>query len=470
VVQDIKAQMEADVRTATTALLRPGAIAIVGASEDPTLPGGKLLHNLVGGKYPGPIYPVLEPKPGSTRRPVQVLARQALHNISEIPVGVDMAVVVLPPHRASATAVELVKRGVRAVVVPVPGFAEAHQEGRDLQAKMADTVRCGGARLLGPNTLGLYSVNSKINLVTGVDPAPASIETVRSPRVALLSQAGELDQVFIDSLMGHREALSLYVSLGNAADVGFEHLVRGAVEEPGVAAVAMVPSGEVDVPALASAVRDLSGRVPILVAPKVRGVAALRAAKAHVGGATDAGEAMPDLVAAGAIPARDIEDLADRTAAVVNQPMARGRRVAVLSTSGGAAVAAASHLADQGMEVPALSANVQGVLRTWLPDHAGASNPVNITGKLPSNNYWPLISGVMGQGNVDGAVVLAVGADPPALGKAVVEANRRRGKPIIGVTVGAPRMEAALVDAGIPVYPTPARAARAYQALVPIPL
>jgi len=470
VVQDVKERIETDLRSATTALLRPGAIAIVGASEDPTLPGGKLLHSLIEGRYPGPIYPVLEPKPGSTRRPTQVLARKALQSITEIPDGVDMAVVVLPPHRAAATAVELVKRGVRAVVVPVPGFAEAHQEGRDLQAKMVESVRCGGARMLGPNTLGLYSRSSKVNLVTGVDPAPEAVNTARAHRVAMLSQAGELDQVFIDSLLGHREALSLYVSLGNAADMGFEHLLRGAAEEPGVAAVAMVPSGEVDVPALASTVRQVSGNIPVLVAPKVRGAAALRAARSHVGGATDAGDAMPALVAAGAIPARDIEDLADRTVAVINQPMARGRRVAVLSTSGGAAVAAASHLTDLGMDVPSMPADVQGVLRAWLPDHAGASNPVNLTGSLPSNNYWPLVSGVMGQPNIDGALVLAVGADPPALAKTIIEAQRRRDKPVVGVTVGAPSTEAALVDAGIPVYPTPARAARAYQALVPIPL
>jgi acetyltransferase len=179
---------------------------------------------------------------------------------------------------------------------------------------------------------------------------------------------------------------------------------------------------------------------------------------------------MPALVAAGAIAARDIEDLADRTAAVVAQPMARGRRVAVLSTSGGAAVAAASHLTDLGMEVPPLDGRVQGALRAWLPDHAGASNPVNITGSLPAGNYWPVVSGVLGQPNVDGALVLVVGADPPALAKTVIEAQRRREKPVVGVTVGAPSTEGALVDAGIPVYPTPARAARAYQSLVPIPL
>ena len=76
----------------------------------------------------------------------------------------------------------------------------------------------------------------------------------------------------------------------------------------------------------------------------------------------------------------------------------------------------------------------------------------------------------MGQANIDGGMVLAVGADPPAFAKAVIDVAKRRGKPVVGVTVSAPRTEAALVDAGIPVYPTPARAARAYQALVPLPL
>jgi acyl-CoA synthetase (NDP forming) len=469
-VQDIKDRMAADVRAATTALLRPGSVAIIGASEDPSLPGGRLLHALVEGRYPGPIYPVIEPKQGARRAPNQVLALRALHNISELPDGVDMAVVVLPPNRATATTAELVKRGIRAIIVPVPGFAEAHEEGRRLQHRMVASARCGGARLLGPNTLGLYSREARVNLVNGIDPTPAGIQTARRPRVAFLSQAGELDQVYIDTLLGHREAVSLYVSLGNAADVGFEHLLRGAVEEPAVAAVAIVAAGEVNVPALASTIRDVSARVPVLVTPKVRGKAALRAARSHTGGATEAQDAMPDLVAAGAIASRDIVDLADRTTAVVNQPMSRGRRVAVLSTSGGAAVAASSHLADLGLEVPVLPREVQSVLRSWLPDHAGSSNPVNLTGTLPGGNYLPLVSGVLGQASVDGALVLAVGVDPPALAKAVIEASKRRTKPVVGVTVGAPRTEAALVDAGIPVYPTPARAARAYQALVPLPL
>lgn len=469
-VQDVRERMEADIRSATTALLRPGSVAIIGASEDPSLPGGKLLHNLISGRYPGPIYPVIEPGPGNREPPKQVLAHRAYHSISELPEGLDLAVLVQPPNRATATALELVKRGVRAFVVTTAGFAEAHQEGREMQRRIVDSVTRGGARLLGPNTLGIYSVTSKLNLVTGVDPAPAGIETGRKPRLALLSQAGELDQVFIDTVLGHREALSLYVSLGNAADVSFEHLLRGAVGEPGIAAVAIVPAGEVDVPALASTIREVSARVPVLVAPKVRGRAARRAANAHSGGATDAEEAMPSLVAAGAISARDLEDLADRTVAVVNQPMARGRRVAVMSTSSGAAVATASHLTDLGMDVPTIPAEIQQVLRSWLPDHAGASNPVTLTGKLPALNYRPVLSGVMGQPNIDGGIVLAVGADPPALAKAVIDVAKRRGKPMVGVTVSAPRTEAALVDAGIPVYPTPARAARAYQALVPLPL
>jgi acyl-CoA synthetase (NDP forming) len=364
---------------------------------------------------------------------------------------------------------ELVKRGVRAIMVPMPGFAEAHQEGREMQGRMADSVRSAGARLLGPNTLGLYSHNARLDLTRGIDPHPPAVEGARGPRIALLSQAGELDQVFIDSVARNREALALYVSLGNAADVGFEHVLPGAAEEPGVDAVALVPSGEVDVPALSSSVREASARVPVLVVPKVRGPAALRAARFHVGGATDAEESMPALVAAGAIAARDMEDLADRTVAVVNQPMARNRRVAVISTSGGAAVAAASHLSVQGLEVPVLQPEVQQVLRSWLPSHVSAANPVNLTGHLPAANYRPCVSGVLGQARVDGAVVLVVGSDNPALAAAIIDAARKRRKPVVAVTVGAPRTRSTLVDAGIPVYPTPSRAARAYQALVPLP-
>ena len=93
-VQDVRERMRADIRSATTALLRPGSVAIIGASEDPSLPGGKLLHNLIAGRYPGPIYPVIEPGPGHREPPKQVLAHRAYHSIAELPEGLDLAVLV----------------------------------------------------------------------------------------------------------------------------------------------------------------------------------------------------------------------------------------------------------------------------------------------------------------------------------------------------------------------------------------
>jgi acetyltransferase len=467
-VRDYKEGMATDARSALMALLRPNAVAVVGASDDPSLPGGELMHSLLEGGFPGPVYPVVEASGSARAPPGQVLGHRSLPSLRELPEGVDLAVVVLPPERSAAAAAECVKRGVRAVIVPVPGFAEAHEQGRETQRRMVDDVTCGGARLLGPNTHGLFSSEGKLNLTTGIDPKGP--HRVLRRRVALLSQAGELDQVFISTLQVHGEGLGMYVSLGNAADISFQHLIPPAAGEPGVAAVALMPAGELDLPALASTVRNVSPSVPVLVAVKARGRAAVRAARAHVGGATDGHDALPDLEAAGAIIARDLEDLADRTAAVVLQPRAEGRRVSVISTSGGAAVAAASHLADQGLDVPVLAPEVQHALMTFIPDHGTAANPVNLTGHLPSNNFFPCVDGVLGQPNIDGAVVLAVGVDHPTLAPAVAEVSSKRRKPVVAVAVGAPKTETALQDSGIPVYPTPARAARAYQALAPRPI
>jgi acyl-CoA synthetase (NDP forming) len=226
----------------------------------------------------------------------------------------------------------------------------------------------------------------------------------------------------------------------------------------------------VDRLALSSAVRGVAPRTPVLVAHKVRGRAAMRAARSHAGAAMEASEAMPDLEAAGAVLATDLVDLADRTAAMVLQPRARGRRVAVLSTSGGAAVAAASHLEDMRLEVPVLPEQVQRALVQWLPEHGTAANPVNLGGALPAGSLRPVVEGVLGQPTVDGTVVLAVGVEVPARATAAAEAATARGKPVVGVTVRAPLTAKAMREAGIPVYPSPARAARAYQALVPGPL
>ncbi len=455
----------ADMRTATTALLHPNAVAVVGATDDPRRLGGRLMLSLVQGGFRGPVHPVDEPDPASSKVPPQILAKRTLWSVTELPDGVDLVVLTIGGDRAVALAAECVRKGVRAVMVLVPGFAEAHQRGRELQMRLLDEVSLKGGRLLGPNSTGLYCASSALNLAPGL-----GIPGKEPGSVALLSQAGDLDQLFIDTLRGHGLGLGLYVGLGNAADLGPQHLLAAAADEPGIKAIAVSIMGEVDHLALSSAVRAVAPRVPVVLAHKVRGRAAHRAARMHSGSSSDAVEAIPDLITAGAVIATDLVDLADKATALALQPRARGRRVAILSTSSGAAVAAATHLEEQRLELPVMPEQVQRVLMQWLPEHGSAANPVHLGGALPDASLKPVVEGVLGQALVDGAVLLAVGSDQPSLATAAAEVVARRGKPVVAVAIRAPRTEEALRAAGIPVYPSPLRAARAYQALVPGPL
>jgi len=454
-----------DMRTATAALLHPNAVAIVGASDDPRRPGGRLMLSLVQGGFRGPIHPVDEPVPGASKVPSQVLAKRTLSSVTELPEGVDLVVLTVGGDRAVALAAECVRRGARAVMVPVAGFAEAHQRGRELQMRLLDEVSLKGGRLLGPNSMGLYCASSSLDLAPGL-----ALPGKGPGRIALVSQAGDLDHLFIDTLDEHGIGIGLYVGLGNAADLGPQHLLAAAADEPGVKAIAVSVMGEVDHVALASAVRDVAPRVPVVITHKVRGRAAHRAARAHSGAASDAADAVPDLISAGAVIATDLVDLADKATALALQPRARGRRVAILSTSSGAAVAAATHLEEQRLELPVMPEQVQRVLMQWLPEQGTAANPVHLGGALPDASLKPVVEGVLGQSSVDGAVLLAVGTDQPALATAAAEVVARRGKPVVAVAIRAPRTGEALRAEGIPVYPSPLRAARAYQALVPWPL
>ncbi len=455
----------ADTRTATAALLHPNAVAVVGASEDTRDLGGRMLLSLVKGGYRGPVYPVADPEGTGRVVPSQIMAKRVLKSAEELPEGVDLAVVAMTGPRAVATAAECVRRGVRAVLVPTTGFAEAHQRGRELQMRLVDEVGLKGARLLGPNSTGLYCRSASLDLAPSIGDASNG-----AGKVALLSQAGDIDHLFIDTITEQGLGLALYAGLGNSADLGPEHLLATAAEEPGVTATAVAIVGNFDRLALSSAIRNVGSRVPVLVTHKVRGHAAHRAARAHSGGASPARESMPDLIAAGATMAVDIVDLADRTAAAAMQPRARGCRVAVLSTSSGAAVAAATHLEEARLELPVLPEQVQRVLLQWLPEHGTAANPVYLGGALPDASLRPVVEGVLGQAAVDGAVLMVVSAEQPALATALSEVVSRRGKPVVAMVVKATRTAEALRAEGIPVYPTPLRAARAFQALVPGPL
>jgi acyl-CoA synthetase (NDP forming) len=208
------------------------------------------------------------------------------------------------------------------------------------------------------------------------------------------------------------------------------------------------------------AARKVTARKPVVVLKAGKGAAGARAASSHTGslaGAHAAAQAAFDR--AGVIEAVDSDAFFDALAALATLPVGRiGRRIAVLTISGGPGVLAADAAERLGLQLPAPGSGTVERLRVLVPSFAALGNPIDLTPQCPPDVYGPAVAAVFDDPGFDAVVVIDCGLDVAELGQAVVTAAGRTGKPVTAFVLDVPGIEAALDTARIPRFASPERA------------
>jgi predicted CoA-binding protein len=206
---------ERDHSAVTASLARffePASVAVIGASARRGSIGGELFRNVIAGDFAGAAYPV-NPKGDS------VGGVRGYTSVEEIESPVDLAVICVPGDQVLAAAQSALQSGVRALCVISAGFAETGSEGRARQEELVGLVRRYGARLIGPNCLGIASAAPRLNATFARRAFPAG-------RVAFSSQSGALGLALLEQADARGLGLSAFVSIGNKADVSSNDLLE----------------------------------------------------------------------------------------------------------------------------------------------------------------------------------------------------------------------------------------------------
>ncbi len=196
----------------------PRAIAVVGASSRTGSIGGELFRNVLRGEFAGAAYPV-----NRTGEPIAGV--RSLRAVAEIPEPIDLAVICLPGEHVLDAAAEALQAGVRALCVISAGFAEIGAEGMAQQERLLELVRAHGARLIGPNCLGIAVSAPSLNATFGPRELPPG-------NVAFSSQSGALGLAVLERADERRLGLSAFVSIGNKADVSSNDLLEYWEDDP----------------------------------------------------------------------------------------------------------------------------------------------------------------------------------------------------------------------------------------------
>jgi acetyltransferase len=281
--------------------------------------------------------------------------------------------------------------------------------------------------------------------------------------VSMVSQSGAFGGMFFAEARGRGLGVARFLSVGNSADVTESDALEWLAGDRETKVIGL----------FAEAFRDgrrfvaAAGRCPqpVVVLKAGRGRAGARAAASHTGSlAGSHGAARAAFLRAGVLEAGTADEFFDVLQALAAWPRA-GRRVAVLTISGGPAVLAADAAERLGLSLPAPGAATVERVRELAPAFAASGNPVDLTPQCPPESFPPAIAAIFEDPHYDGVIAIDCGLDVPEFGRGVAGAARRTGKPVTAFVLDAPAVAAELTAAGIPLLPSPERAAAAYAAV-----
>ncbi|HEX6699772.1 MAG TPA: acetate--CoA ligase family protein [Gaiellaceae bacterium] len=433
----------------------PGSVAVVGASRRRGSIGGELFRNVLGGDFAGAAYPV-------NRSGEPVGGVRAYTSVEDIPDPVDLVVVCVPGAQVLDAAESALRKGVRALCVISSGFAETGAEGRERQERLLALVRAHGARLVGPNCLGISSAAPRLNATFAPRALPPG-------RIGFSSQSGALGLALLEKAAERRLGFSAFVSIGNKADVSSNDLIEWWEDDPETDVVLLYLESFGNPRKFGRLAGRVARRKPILALKAGTTGAGARAASSHTAALAGSEAAVDALFRqAGVLRARTLEELVDVAALLSTQPLPAGRRAAVVTNAGGLGILCADACEAAGLELPELSSETRAKLREALPQEASVANPVDLLGSATAATYEAVLPPLLADPSVDAAIVLFVppvvaGADEVAA--AIDRTVRATGteKPVLAVVISAEGMPAALREEGAAVaaFSYPESAARA---------
>ncbi|NPU82933.1 MAG: acetate--CoA ligase family protein [Syntrophaceae bacterium] len=429
------------------AIFKPRSVAMVGASGTPGKLGYDVLYNLIHAGFKGSIFPV-NPKAD------ELLGLKSYRDIASIPAAPDLAVIVIPSRMVIGAVEECGKAGVKAAVIVTGGFAEAGEEGEKLQAELAATARKYNVRLIGPNCQGVNAPYASLC-------ASWPLLTTHG-RMAFISQSGTVGAALMDWATEEDLGVSVFVSLGNRADVDESDCIRYFNEDRNTRVIALYVEGVKRPAAFLEALGSVNKPVVILKAGRTaRGRVAAESHTKSLAGTDEIYEAIFRKYKV--CRADNLEELYDFAKALAYLDKPKGRRLLSISSSGGAAILAIDEAEKYGFSSPIPAAALQKRLRSFLPPHCGVYNPIDLTGDAITDPS--LYAKVIAEAKSDYDTSIVIFGDPVHGASDIVT-----GKGELVVFCGGADVEREealkMHRKGIPVYPTPERGVRALAQLV----
>jgi len=400
----------------------PKSVAVIGLSDKPDNLGRNIIANLVDFGFGGIVYPV-GPSGGF------VQTHRIYRSISEIPDLVDLAVILTPARTVPALLEECGQKGIQSVIIETAGFSEYGEEGLQLEQQIVQVANKHAIRFLGPNCVGVISLENGFSV-----PFLRVTKPPQSGEVSLISQSGGVGFSVLNLMANEGIGFNKFVSVGNMLDITAEDILEYMLDDLGTHVIFMYLESLRDGRRLMEIARRSTK--PILIFKSNIGKMGKVIAASHT-----ASLSSDDKVAEAAFKQADIVRVHDATSLLNNLkalrlPPMRGKRLAIVSRSGGHAVVAADSSELSGFELAELPrAFLEEIEKHFRASVIKLNNPLDLGDLFDLSVYGQILEQTLQLENVDGVVFLHTASGPEIqtsrmLLERVMEMVKRYDKPI----------------------------------------
>ena len=321
-------------------LLAPASIAVVGVSADPTGVGRGVFEHLRTGGFTGELYAV------NRHQHDEIPGVSVYSSVTQLPGPVEMAVIAVPAAEVLSVVEDCATHQVKALVVMASGFAEAGPEGERRQAQLVRTARRHGMRVAGPSSFGVINTSDEVRMNASLAP-----EMPRRGRFGLFAQSGALGIAVLDFADRRGLGLTEFVSTGNRADVSGNDVLQSWIDDDSTDAVGLYLESMGNPRKFSRIARHLSTQKPVIVIKS--GNSSYGVPPGHrVRPTHTPPEAFRSMLRqAGVIRVHNLHQLFDVAQLVVNQPIPKGPRVAIVGNSHALGALAADNAVSSGLHI-----------------------------------------------------------------------------------------------------------------------
>lgn len=409
----------------------PKSVAVIGASENPSKIGSKILANIIEGGYYGSIYPI---NPHS--KTIQGLT--VFSKITDIPDPVDHAVIAVPAEIVPRVLEECAQKGVPGASVISAGFRETGKEGAKLEEQLISISRKGDIYLLGPNCLGFMNTDIKLN-------ATFSATQAKPGNIILFSQSGAFGTAILDWANKINLGFKYFMSIGNKAVLNETHFLQLWLDEFFDNNQNIVFAGYLeDIKEgrlFMHVASKLSKKHPIIIHKPGKSDEAFLAMSSHTGAMATKDKIIGTaLRQAGCIRVDDIQSMFDTLQILSRESIPRENRVAIVTNAGGPGVSTTDSVKDSTLELSTISEATSFRLHQLLPSASSFHNPIDILGDATAERYDKTLEAVLVDENVDSVLVIltpqAVTEVEKTAGVIAEKYRKYQSKPVVPSFIG----------------------------------